>query len=512
MELRLVLIELLKSALGGKTIELPMNSDCAIKTQSCDAPIKITSSSSDYIIKIQFCDEAIEVIADRIRKAIKAAEVPENDPSGDFLKTLGMVCLAGRISSGDMRGTTPAEQTSNLSTKVMEEEPVVEDVVDVFNDQTPISALGLFKSTEEKLNLAGIYKVGKLTELSDFQLLGAVDLPFCELEYIIRRLREKGLELKPAIMTDWSTLEEIRALPIKKLDLANEIPDAEAILERNGVRLFGDLLILSTFELLLLDPELSEDDADWIEKRLARLGLELTENNFFADENLAEMTRDVAIEKLFPDGVELQALKGKGIDTINQLLNLSMEELFELLEDDRDVIWGILERLKTKGFNLRRTEHILGMSIAEAYQKMPISDQTEQLLSHEFYVDTVGELICRPQSSLCSKWWRLSQARLKNLRFALLEEGLYLNGDAEWAKQQRALRDMSLEEIRALPISRMLFEGYAKRTMTTIGIKTVGELLDYSEDELRQHKDAGDKTMEVILFHLKCFGLELKDK
>lgn len=75
--------------------------------------------------------------------------------------------------------------------------------------------------------------------------------------------------------------------------------------------------------------------------------------------------------------------------------------------------------------------------------------------------------------------------RVDNLRWALLEEGLHLAGDEEWAKKRRSIRSMSLAEVRQLPISRLLFEEYAKRAMTMMKIKAVSELLGYPEAELK---------------------------
>lgn len=110
-----------------------------------------------------------------------------------------------------------------------------------------------------------------------------------------------------------------------------------------------------------------------------------------------------------------------------------------------------------------------------------------------------------------SKVFYNGKTRVDNLRWALLEEGLHLAGDEEWAEKRRSIRSMSLAEVRQLPISRLLFEGYAKRTMTIMKIKTVGELLDYPEAELKQRKDIGDDTFNVILFHLEYFGLKLRN-
>lgn len=407
MKLRRIFVNLLESALGGKAIELPINQGS---------------------LSIQFNNQAIEVIANYICEVIETDETLTDDllaGTGTELNLCLRVLeaedlLAKKVQS--MRHRTMSQLRKMLEdvdieviTEQRSDSPS-EATQEPISLQSPIERLNLFENNTLSLKNGGIKTIGDLTACSVPELLLIQGICLNDVSLDIRGELEKvGFALKEFESYDEQLLGAVLALPIEKLSLFGHDGKVAMILKRNGIHTINDLVeIPSTLELLMLDG-VEKWMVSTAQDQLKKIGLALVEDNRFCKQVPMEEEYTLPIEKLFSeDETALIALRSNDILTVNALLNLAMEELFEILQNNRNLVFSILGRLKMKGFQLHKTGHALGLSLSELCQKIPISTNAQFGL-RQAEIETTGELVCYSRSELLNVE-ELGRTRVDNLR------------------------------------------------------------------------------------------------
>ena len=84
------------------------------------------------------------------------------------------------------------------------------------------------------------------------------------------------------------------------------------------------------------------------------------------------------------------------------------------------------------------------------------------------------------------------------------------NVEVEDEEINPALRDMTSEQVRAISVSELNLSVRASNCLANAGIKTIGELLDKSADDLRNHHNFGRKSIEEIRAQLAKVYLHLR--
>ena len=90
------------------------------------------------------------------------------------------------------------------------------------------------------------------------------------------------------------------------------------------------------------------------------------------------------------------------------------------------------------------------------------------------------------------------------------EENQKENVKVEEEEINPALRDMTSEQVRAISISELKLSVRASICLAHAGIKTIGELLDKSADDLRAYRNFGQKSIEEIRAQLAKANLHLR--
>jgi DNA-directed RNA polymerase alpha subunit len=180
--------------------------------------------------------------------------------------------------------------------------------------------LGLSNQVETALRGFGVESVDDLMGTSEYQLSHIPELGPEGVAQIKAKLAERGLSL--------------RGGPVKGLGLSNRVDMA---LRRNGVESVYDLVGMSERELSRM-PDMGPQNVAHIKEKLAASGLSLR----------AEPTIGLGLSNRVEG-----ALRSGGVESVEDLVRLSEQDLLRMRNMGRESVAEIRERLNARGLSLR---------------------------------------------------------------------------------------------------------------------------------------------------------------